>query len=109
MVKMPMITRYFFADVVGTRDAWITSIGQTGLTKEEIRMFNSIAILNEIKKLNLAEGQVAYVSPDGDWTIGKDGCQPAYTQAVSQCDLDVCSDSELIEHLDYFHYVWRKE
>ena len=66
-------------------------------------MFNSTAILNEIKKLNLAEGEVAYVRASGDWTVGKEGCQPAYTQAVSQFDLEVCHDSELIEQLDDFH------
>jgi hypothetical protein len=66
-------------------------------------MFNSIAILNEIRKSNLAEGQVAYVSASGDWMVGQDGCQPSYTQAISGVDLDVCSDSELIEQLDDFH------
>jgi hypothetical protein len=34
MVKMPMITSYFVVNVVGTRDAWITSVGRNGLTKE---------------------------------------------------------------------------
>jgi len=66
-------------------------------------MFDSKKIIRDIRSSHIASGDSAYVTASGDWTVGKTGCQPAYTQAVSRYDLELCSDSELIEQLDDFH------
>jgi hypothetical protein len=65
-------------------------------------------IVEEIKNANLEISEAAYVHSDGEWTRGKDGCQPSYTQAVSAHDFVTLTVDDIIEtvchHLDMYDY-----
>ena len=63
-------------------------------------------IVEEIKSFNLDQYECAYIDRDGDFQVGRAGCQPPYTQAVGPDDFEAVCESEIIDaveaHLDYY-------
>ena len=63
-------------------------------------------LIDEIEKV-LELGDVAYVSPSGDWEIDDNGCQPGHTQSISYDDFQACTHDEIADEFEKFleYYV----
>jgi len=61
-------------------------------------------IIGEILATPMDKNDIAYVSANGTWTLGKSGCQPSHTFAIGEDDLEDLGEleSNLVSWFEYY-------